>query len=186
MDVNILTKTTLLAENLWLPYVEEDGVAVDATVGNGEDTLFLSRLSRKVYAFDIQQEAIDNTRELLERNNRHNVELIKDSHENMDQYVREQPNLIVFNLGYLPDGNKTVTTQTDSTLIALRKSLEMVKINGLISIVMYWGHEEGKKERQAILEFSKDLDPGRYHCVYLNMINQKNCPPEILLITRKK
>ena len=62
----------------------------------------------------------------------------------------------------------------------------MIRVNGLVSIVMYWVHEEGKKERQAILDFSEQLDSGKYHCVYLNMLNQKNCPPEIILITKKK
>ena len=186
MDTNILTKTTLLAENLWLSYLNEDSVTVDATAGNGEDTLFLSRLSRKVYSFDIQQEALDNTADLLKKHERDNVVQIHDSHENMDMYVKEQPDLVVFNLGYLPDGNKSITTKTDSTLTALRKSLEMIRVNGLVSIVMYWGHEEGKKERQAILDFSEKLDSGKYHCVYLNMLNQKNCPPEIILITKKK
>ena len=187
---NLITKTTELAMRITLSYVEPGDTVIDATCGTGQDTLALAEAvgdRGKVYAFDIQKEAIGLTSELLKSNGCMNVELFNESFVYMGEHVPEgSASAAVFNLGYLPDGNKSITTKTDSTLTALKKSLEMIRVNGLVSIVMYWGHEEGKKERQAILDFSEKLDSGKYHCVYLNMLNQKNCPPEIILITKKK
>lgn len=186
MSINLITKTTSLAKEIWNSYLHDGCIAVDATVGNGNDTLYLAERCKYVYGFDIQQEAIDNTRDLLVKNGYSNFELFQRSHAEMDQWVKEKVDLIVFNLGYLPDGVKSVTTETETTLKAVEKSLELLRKDGLLSIMIYWGHEEGKKEREALLEYACKLDSKIFHCVYLNTLNQRNNPPEILLITRKK
>ena len=92
----------------------------------------------------------------------------------------------MFNLGYLPGGDKTVATGSDSTIEALTQSLELLAVNGLVCVIMYWGHPQGAAERRTVLEWAAGLDKGRYHCVHTDMINQPNCPPEILLITKKR
>ena len=94
--------------------------------------------------------------------------------------------LIVFNLGYLPGGDKQRATQTETTLAALQAALDKLTIGGLLSVTMYWGHEAGKIERAAVLRWAAALDRSTYHCVHTDMCNQPNCPPEILFVTRKK
>lgn len=193
--------------------------AIDATCGNGHDTLWLAGLCDKVYAFDIQAEAIEATKKLLSERKiscdvpKHQVdnstssaasaayadeksengcrrdckvELICDTHENMNNYVKEKAAVIVFNLGYLPSGDKSIATTAESTLNALNDSLELLRTDGLLCVTMYQGHEAGKKEREAVLEWAKTLDKGIYHCIHTDMINQPNCPPEILFVTKKK
>lgn len=178
-------------------------IAIDATCGNGHDTLWLAELCDRVYAFDIQPEAIEATARLLKGKNipvchrtadacsdrsetYATVELICDSHENMRTYVREQAAVIVFNLGYLPSGNKSIATAAESTVKALENSIELLCVNGLLCVTMYQGHSAGKTERAAVLEWAKTLDKSIYHCVHTDMINQPNCPPEILFVTKKK
>ena len=185
MKRNLLTKINELARLFWKPYINENALAVDATCGNGHDTLFLAANCRFVHGFDIQPQAIEATEDLLRRNGRDNYSLYCCSHELMGEYVGELADLIVFNLGYLPKGDKQITTLADSTVTALQESLQLLKTNGLISVTMYHGHPQGKQEREAVLAYCRNLDPIRYHCVYVNMLNQPNDPPEIVLITKK-
>lgn len=184
--MNIIQNTTSLASWIWQAYVKEDMVSVDATCGNGHDTLWLAQKSKKVYAFDIQPEALKITEELLKNNGMNNCNLILDSHANIDRYVKEHCQLIVFNLGYLPGADKQNVTNHIDTLTAVKKSIEKLDVGGLLSIMMYQGHTEGRQEKECLLSFAKELDKSKYHCIYTNMLNQPNNPPELLLITRKK
>jgi len=184
--MNILKNTTALALAMCRLYAREDGAAVDATCGNGHDTLWLSEHFRKVYAFDIQKEAIRATAARLAEAGKENVELICGSHENMEDYVKEPVQVIIFNLGYLPGGSRDVTTDRRSTLRALEASLNLLVVDGLLCVTMYQGHEAGCEERRAVLEWARGLDKGIYHCVHTDMVNQPNHPPEVLWITKKK
>ena len=188
MKKNILRDTTELAKVLCEKYIDGDcaSIAVDATCGNGHDTLWLAERCAKVYAFDIQESAVQATEKLLAEHGYENVSLICDSHALMSKYVEKQVNLIMFNLGYLPGGDRSVTTGRESTIEALTQSLELLVVNGLICVIMYWGHPQGAAERRAVLDWAAELDKGVYHCVHTDMINQPNCPPEILLITKKR
>lgn len=186
MKKNILRDTTELAKLFCKKYIDDDSVAVDATCGNGHDTLWLAGRCARVYAFDIQKAAVEATAALLEAQGKVNVSVICDSHSEMAEYVKEPVNLIMFNLGYLPGGDKTVATYHGSTLQALAQSLELLAVDGLICVIMYWGHPQGAEERKAVLQWAAGLDKGKYHCVHTDMINQPNCPPEILLITKKR
>jgi hypothetical protein len=169
-----------------LQYADSSAVAVDATCGNGSDTLWLARHFAKVYAFDIQQAAIEATAARLEREQVTNVRLICDGHQNMVQYVKEPPKVIVFNLGYLPGAEKEVTTKPVTTMAAIRAALEILAVDGLLCVTMYQGHSQGYEERLQILEWAKGLDKRLYHCVRTDMVNQPALPPEILWITKKK
>lgn len=188
---NIIVQLTQVCSLFILKYVSEGDIVIDATMGNGIDTLFLAKLvgnKGKVFAFDIQEEAIQGTKRLLEKelsDNRH-VFLIKDSHINMKSYVNNSVSAVVFNLGYLPKGNHTITTMSESTLTALKISLDLLKKDGLLSVLIYPGHKEGTNEKDMILNFASQLDTTRYHTLYLDMINQGNFPPSLLLITKKQ
>ena len=184
--MNVLRNTTALALTLCLQYADETGAAVDATCGNGNDTLWLSEHFARVYGFDIQQEAISATAAKLKAAGRTNVELICDSHEHMERYVRETPTVIIFNLGYLPGGNRQISTSSGTTLQALSAALDLLAVDGLLCVTMYQGHREGYLERLKVLEWAGRLDKSVYHCVHTDMINQPGKPPEVLWITKTK
>lgn len=184
--MNVLQHTTELALHLCSAYVTKEDIAVDCTCGNGYDTLWLASKCKTVYSFDIQEDAIASTRELLSQNAIENVVLIEDSHEKIKDYVQGVPSVIVFNLGFLPGGEKTITTKRESSLAALKDALDILAIGGVLSITMYPGHEEGKLEQEEILCWAKELSSKEYHCVFANMLNQSDRAPQILWITKKK
>lgn len=151
---SILNRAKLICEKA----IKKGDITVDATCGNGFDTLFLAKLSKKVFAFDIQKNAIENTRKLLIKNNCTNVDLINDSHDKIDIYLNDyikKISLVMFNLGYLPGGDKSITTCHLTTLSAIKKSLTLLNNKGLILIVCY-PHKEGIKESNLIIKYVKE------------------------------
>ncbi len=190
---NLIKNITEFALYIVQDYVSEGDIIVDATCGNGYDTLRLARLSpAKLYAFDIQQEAIEATRKRLcgagfaEKLEDGSIELICDSHERLTNYVKSSVRAAVFNLGYLPGADKSRTTSASSTLKAVRSCLSLLEPDGLVCITMYSGHPAGRQEKEHLLAFAENLDKRLCHCAYINLINQPAAPPEILLITRKE
>jgi precorrin-6B methylase 2 len=163
---------------------------IDATCGNGNDTLFLSKLvgeTGEVIAFDVQEQAIDNTDQLLMENNCSNVSLILDSHENIGDYLFDDIEIggAIFNLGYLPKSDKSIITKGKSTIKAIDTLLEYLKKNGRIILVVYYGHEGGEEEKNSILKHVISLDQKKYSALQYGFINQKNNPPFIIAIQKK-
>ena len=152
---------------------------IDGTCGKGEDTKFLSQLG-EVYSFDIQIEAINEAK----KHNLNNVKFIKDCHTNIKKYVHVDIDGAIFNLGYLPGGNKKITTQKDTSIKAIQEVLDIMKINGLLGIVIYPGHPAGKEEEIAILNQIKLLDQNKYNVLVINYINRINNSPYPILIER--
>ncbi len=168
-------------------YVAVGDAVVDATCGNGFDTLFLSKLvgnSGYVYAFDIQQEAINNTSKLLkEKKALENVKLILDSHANIKNYSKKA-SFIVFNLGYLPSSNKEIMTEPKETLKAIKNCFDILEKGGCILLVVYTGHATGKIESLAIEDYVKRLSPKEAHVVEYKILNRNNAP-YIITIEKK-
>ena len=194
MSENLITKTTVWAMEIVGRYVKPGDTVIDGTMGNGHDTLALAKLvgpEGRVIAFDIQPMALENTNALLEAEGMKDhpgIRLILDSNANVKNYVEPGEAgiaAILFNLGYLPGGDKTVTTTKEETLRAVSDAVELVKPGGLVAAVLYSGHEQGAEEKQALLDWAKELPAKAFHVAYISMWNQKKCPPEILLITRK-
>lgn len=162
-------------------YVKENQIVLDATVGNGNDTLFLAKLvgkMGKVYGFDIQSKALNITqKKLLKAGLKERVILINDSHENIDKYIHEKINFIVYNLGYLPNGDKTIKTKAFSTLKSLKKALVLLTNNGLLLITCYTGHEGGQEENKVVEDFLVSLNQKEYNVLKFDFINQKHNPP---------
>lgn len=187
---NLITKTTELAMAITLEYVSVGDIVIDATCGTGRDTVALAKAVGpygKVHAFDIQKRALKITEELVLENGLDNVELHEDSFCNMESYLPENcAAAAVFNLGYLPGGDKSITTTAETTTEGLEKALRIIKPGGIVTVVMYDGHEAGTAEKERVMEWAGDLDPAEYHAAYVNLINQKNHPPEIMWITKKK
>ncbi len=173
--------------------VAEGDIAVDCTVGNGYDTLFLTELvgeSGHVYGFDIQKEALKNTRALLEEHGANSrVTLFEASHaEVLERISQEQHSQIrgaIFNLGYLPGGDKEIVTVPDSTIKAVDNLLSVMKKEGVIVIVVYHGHPEGQVERDALLDYVTNLDQKKAHVLQYRFMNQVNNPPFIIAIEKK-
>lgn len=169
--------------------IEKGDVAIDATMGNGYDTVYLGNLvgeTGKVYAFDIQEEALASTKKKVIRDNmEERVELILDGHENLDKYVKEEVSCVVFNLGYLPRAKHVVITKPDTTLEAIKKSLDLLKPNGIISIAAYIGHEGGLDEKNYICDYLNNLDQKQYNVLHMEFTNQVNNPPQLILVEKK-
>ena len=160
---------------------------IDGTAGNGHDTLFLAELtgpSGKVFAFDIQQEAIKATSEKV-RGYQH-VELVHDSHAKIQEYVKESVSAAVFNLGYLPKGDHSIITKAQSTLTALQQCLDLLQANGVLLVVVYSGHEGGSEERDAVMEFVSALPQKSFGVLKYEFVNQKHSPPFLLAVEKKK
>lgn len=170
--------------------MSEGAVAVDATMGNGHDTQWLCELAGetgRVYAFDVQSEAVERTRERLrEAGVEQRACLLCTGHEHMGECVPEKADAIVFNLGWLPGAEHGVTTQTPTTLQAVNAALDVLKEDGLMTICIYPGHEEGTRELHALLEWASGLDDKRYDAMLKIYVNQPNDPPQMLAIRKKK
>ena len=152
-------------------------ISVDATLGNGNDTDFLSSHFERVYAFDIQESAVSNYS--LKGNK--NVVLINDSHEFIKEYIKEPVGVFVYNLGFLPGGNKEVTTKSDSTIKSINAALELLSPGGAILIAAYPGHEEGKREAEEILSFVKELPKNTYGVMLHSFLNREKAPMLIII-----
>ncbi|WP_040196550.1 tRNA (mnm(5)s(2)U34)-methyltransferase [Candidatus Soleaferrea massiliensis] len=175
------------AKELLRDVLHEDSAAADFTMGNGHDTLFLAQLLPKgrVYAFDIQEKALRATVKLLQEHDaRRRTVLIWDSHSNLDRYIKEELDAGIFNLGYLPGADKTVTSLPQSTLCALQKALVLLREGGVIVLVVYPGHPNGKRESDALLEFVSELDAKRYDVLRYSFLNKKD-PPYLLAIQKR-
>lgn len=164
---------------------------IDATVGNGNDTVVLAKAVGslgKVYGFDIQEEAIQKTEEkLLLTGLLPQTELILEGHETIEKHVPEDANLgaVVFNLGYLPSGDKSIITKPGTTLQAIQQSLIRLRKGGILSLMIYYGHEGGEKEKEAVDELVINLDQDKFQVLHYKFINQKNNPPYLYLIEKR-
>jgi 16S rRNA C1402 N4-methylase RsmH len=166
--------------------------AIDATCGNGNDTLFLSQLTGDtghVLAFDIQRQAIENTKQLLKKHHCTNTDVIQDSHAHLGKYITAETKGhiggAIFNLGYLPKSDKKIITHGESTIKALDTILHLLKKDGLAVLVVYHGHEGGKQEKNVLMEHVSCLDQKKYNVLQYGFINQKNNPPFILAVQKK-
>ncbi len=171
-------------------HVQKGDICIDATAGRGRDTLFLSGLvgeSGHVTAFDIQQEAVDSTRELLLKNQKSNFDVILDSHANMQNYFQTGTvSCITFNFGWLPAGNHHIFTKPESSIEAIRQGLRLLKPDGIMTLILYYGRETGFQERDALLEFLPTLDSNLYTVIEMPFVNRQNCPPIPIVIFKDK
>ncbi len=179
-----------IAKELMISKVFKGDLVVDATVGNGHDTLLLAQLvgeEGKVYGFDIQNSALNNTNQkIVENNLSDRVYLIKDSHENIDKYFDSKIDFISFNLGYLPGGDHNIVTKAKTTIIAIEKSLNLLKENGLLLITTYIGHNEGKTEDMNIKKYLTNLSQKQFNVLKFEFINQANYPPVLYCVEKRK
>ncbi|MDD2469916.1 MAG: class I SAM-dependent methyltransferase [Bacilli bacterium] len=178
---SILNKVKQILETTLKP----KDIVIDATIGNGNDTLFLCDLVDKghVYGFDIQAEAITRTKKLLDDNNKQNYTLYKESHDKMLEilpHLEKRVSVILFNLGYLPKGDKTITTSYKTSVKAIEHSLKLLNNEGICLIVIYPGHKEGKKEDIQINKYLQTINKN-YEVNYYHNTDNKEAPYLVMI-----
>lgn len=170
-----------LQKRFILAHLRPGDVAVDCTMGNGNDTAFLSETvgeSGRVYAFDIQEEALTSTRaRLVSLGLPENYTLIHASHHRILEFVKESPKAVMFNLGYLPgSGKKQVTTLRETTMGAVRDALSILSGDGILLVAIYPGHEEGRLEGEMLGEYFATLDRRLICCSCFRIVNSPTSP----------
>jgi len=164
-------------------------VCIDATLGHGNDLLYMSDMvgpQGRVVGFDIQKDAIDSSADMLKKKAQYqNYDLVHAGHETMADHVEGPVDFIIFNLGYLPKGDKTITTKETTTLEAIKAGLGLLRQHGLLWLVIYSGHEAGQLEARALEAYASQLEQKNYSVMKMQAINQANRPPYILAIEKK-
>ena len=169
----------------------EGAVAVDATLGNGHDTLHLCERvgeSGKVYGFDVQESAVMNSCARLKENGfEDRATLIHDGHQNMEKYLEpDSADVVLFNLGWLPGAEHGITTLVPTTITAVNAALRVLKEDGILTVCIYPGHAEGARERDALIEWAKQVDPHSFDTMLRCYLNQENDPPLLLAVHKMK
>ena len=164
---------TVEAQELCRPWLREGSIAVDATAGNGFDTVFLAQCvgeSGKVFAVDLQPSAVMRTRERVEALGlSERVECVQGDHADLGQMLAERNcadiDCAMFNLGYLPHGDKSIVTRPASTLHALQSIDRVLVAGGIVSLLVYVGHEEGQEEGRVVRRWIEEQGD-RYEVKY--------------------
>lgn len=187
--MNDINDIIAIGQFLIARYTVQGDTVVDATAGNGWDTLFLAKLVGPqgcVHAFDIQEVALKNTRTLLQKEGLwQRVSLHLVSHRDMGEIVSGTVKAIMFNLGYLPGSNKEITTTPEDTLAALRCGSHILAPGGIITVITYPGHYGGKEEATAVANWCRRLS-GEYTVMSMDLKTKNNCPPGLWVIKKNK
>ena len=162
--------------------IKEPLLCIDATAGTGQDTVFLAKLAGekgRVISMDIQEMAIEKTRTRLAKEQLSDrVEVVLDSHVHMDRYAKEERvSLIMFNLGYLPGGDHSLSTKAETTIEALEKGLTLLHEGGMISLLIYSGGDSGFEEKNRVLAWLRELPDDKYTVLVEAFYNKPNNPP---------
>lgn len=169
-------------------HVREGAFCIDATAGKGRDTALLCRLAGergRVLAFDIQREAVEQTRALLAREGLR-AEVLLESHANMARYAEpETVDCIVFNFGRLPGGDPGVCTRADSSVAAIDAGLRLLRPRGVMAIALYYGKENGYEERDAVLQHLKTIDDRMFSVLCCEWSNRRGDPPMPVFIWKE-
>jgi predicted methyltransferase len=183
-----------VAHELIRDILHSGDIAIDATVGNGHDTSFLAEqtgASGKVYGFDIQQAAIESTLEKFRQaRSPECLTLIHASHAIMAEKIPAQYHgkisAIMFNLGYLPGGDKSVITQTDSTLTALSAASRILSPDGIITLLAYPGHQGGDQETDQVKNWCEQLDTKQFEVSTIYSTEHKDSAPRLFVIRKMR
>ena len=177
------------AHSLLRAHIREGDCVMDGTAGNGHDTLLLAQCvgeAGRVFAFDIQAAAIEATRaRLAEYGLLPRVTLIQDGHQHAAQYIRPPLRAAVFNFGYLPHGDKNITTLSETSVAAVQAALDLLDKGGLLIAVVYHGHEAGKAEKAALLDYFAALPARRFRVLRYGHVNRLNAAPFVVAVEKK-
>ena len=184
-----LKSARYLAREVILQAVLPGDTAVDATMGNGHDTLMLCEAvgtEGHVYAFDVQAQAVEETgKRLREHGLEGRAELIRAGHEHMAEYVKGPVKAVMFNLGWLPGGDHGVTTRWETTRRAVESAMDLLAPTGVLVICAYPGHAEGEREKQELSAFLSGLSNRRYNVLHQRFLNAGAGAPECFVIQKQ-
>lgn len=170
--------------------VRPGDTVIDATCGRGLDTVLLAGLvgeAGKVYAFDIQEEAVQSTAARLNgRNLQNRAVIIHDDHRRIAKYIDNSPTFCIFNLGYLPGGDHAITTGSETTSAALQGVLNLLAPEGTITLVCYTGHPGGREELLALRSFLAGISQQYIEVVEVSFVNQINNPAHLFVVYKLK
>lgn len=198
-ELDELAQTTLLhALEVFRAMETTPVVAIDATVGNGHDTVFLARAAGErglVAGFDIQEAALENTRRrLIAEGLEKRVHLFQASHEHMERELCTLPHfsagsppsaaVVMFNLGFLPGSDKTLTTRAATTLPALRAAVSLLAVHGMLSVHLYTGQAHGLEEKERVLEWGRALPRHTWRVLEVAQANKQRNKEWLLLAER--
>jgi len=196
-----MLKPLEMAHELLAEVINPEDVVVDATMGNGYDTLFLAMLQAEVYAFDIQKTALEMTEKRLnqagilsdfleegrkELASHSTVHLIHSGHETVGRYVKKPVTAAIFNLGYLPKADKKLITRPETTLTALSALAKQLKVGGRIAVMVYYGHEGGEAEKTAVVNWVTSLPQECWEVMSYVPLNQIHTPPFLIVLEKRK
>ncbi|WP_282939540.1 class I SAM-dependent methyltransferase [Paenibacillus sp. RC67] len=167
---------------------------VDATAGNGVDTVFLAKCvgpQGTVHAFDIQEQALLQTEQRLTKElpGCTSVQLHLRSHalleETLSEAAQGKVGAVMFNLGYLPGADHLTITKPESTIPAMQGALDMLRIGGILTIALYTGHEGGRQEAEAVHEWIEQLPQMKYQVLEYRFLNRQNHPPYLIAVEKR-
>lgn len=191
----LIQKATDIVHLILRDLVSPGDAVVDATCGNGHDSLFLASLIGEdgfLISMDIQKEAVMATSARMASTSVvPRFRILLASHEDLSDVVSAEDNLsgtlsaVVFNLGYLPGSDKSIITRADSTVKGLKQALELIRLGGCILVTVYTGHEGGQEEADSVESFLSSLDAKRFSTARHQWLNQSSNPPYVLIIQRK-
>jgi predicted methyltransferase len=187
-----LERVLSFAKTLLEKTISPGDIAIDATLGNGHDTLYLANLvgsNGKVYGFDIQEQAVSNSRERLSQNQMlERTILFQQGHEHILELIPANHHgkitAAIFNLGYLPGSDKSIVTKPNTTISAIQQLLQIMAPSGMIVLVVYHGHPEGAKEKEELMSFVQNIDQKQARVLLYQFLNQQNHPPFIVAIEK--
>lgn len=163
-------------------------ITIDATLGKGNDAKTLLELTApdgRLYGFDIQPEALRITTEKLSAISKERYQLFDTGHQTIAEYVAEPCDLAIFNLGYLPSGDKAITTLLESTVLGVAQAFNALKVGGLLMVTVYPGHEEGHREAQALATWFGAQPQQIADVLHYEFVNHKNAPPHTYLLEKR-
>ncbi len=189
MSDYLLRSARYLAAECLQAVIQPGDTAVDATMGNGHDTCFLAGLvseQGRVIAFDVQAQAVEQTRQRLDATGLlPRAELHLMGHERMAEVVQAPVRAVVFNLGWLPSGDKSVTTHWDTTRVAVLAALELLLPLGVLVVCVYPGHPAGDMEREELTKLLKSLPPQRFNVLHQVFLNAGDGAPQCYVVQRQ-
>ncbi len=189
VDLNFPPRPTALAQEILKPLIRAGDWVIDATAGNGHDTVFLAACvgaEGKVLAFDVQQVALASAQaRVAAAGFAARVEFFHESHRQMEAHaVKSSVAVVMFNLGYLPGENHELTTETEETLGGLDGAARLLKTGGMLSVICYPGHPVGAAEALAVAEWMSALAAQGWRVARYETVGTRRPPPLLWLAGR--
>lgn len=185
----VLRSARWIASDVLHQVVQPGDTVIDATLGNGHDTVMLAELvgeTGHVIGFDIQPDAVERTSaRLTEHGLRDRCELYAEGHQNIAERVKTPVKAAVFNLGWLPGGDKSVTTLWETTRVAVQAALALLVPGGVCTVCAYPGHDEGDRERFALTDYLAALRPQEFNVLHHRFLNAGPGAPECFVIQKQ-